>query len=391
MKNKKQCRFLMNRGKTLVLSMVISANVSCICMAASPDFARTDQEWETIRDNRIEYEELGDLIHEYNATVQDNLYEYNKFRQDYGDTNDEVVQAYYDLAEDYYSEMTGDDDASSRMSDLNLQIQGDNLQTQGDESLEDSKIYQLTYEQAEKNLVAEAQSKMISYYEALLQKKQAEMDLKEAQTALELYSLKKDAGTATELDVLQARETAETKEDERSELDIEIQSIRESLQILLGWKYNDNPEIGELPEIDTEKIAAADLQSDTEKALENNYSLKINERKLENARGENTKKQLNDTIENNKNQIAASLSSAYQQIQSALLAWEQAKTEAELEESRTQNAQVELEAGVITQYGYDTQVYARDRSQISVETAAIALFTAMENYTWAVNGLAAAQ
>lgn len=130
--------------------------------AASPEFARTEEEWTKLEDNTIEYGELEDLVHEYNATVQDNYYTYIKFREDYGDTNDDVSQAYYDLAQDFYDDMSGDDDASSMMSDLNLQIQADNMMEQADESLEDSKIYLLTYEQAEKSLAASAQSYMIS-------------------------------------------------------------------------------------------------------------------------------------------------------------------------------------------------------------------------------------
>ena len=35
-----------------------------------------------IKDNVIEYDELEGLIHEYNATVQNNQYTYQKFRQD---------------------------------------------------------------------------------------------------------------------------------------------------------------------------------------------------------------------------------------------------------------------------------------------------------------------
>ena len=147
----------------------------------------------------IEYDELEGLIHEYNATVQNNQYTYQKFRQDYGDTNEEVAQEYYKLAQDYYNDMSGDDDASSRMSDLNLQIQGDNMQKQGDETLEDSRIYLLTYEQAEKNLVVTAQSDMISYYENLIQKEQAEATLTEAKENLALAQTKLSAGTITQI------------------------------------------------------------------------------------------------------------------------------------------------------------------------------------------------
>ena len=42
--------------------------------AASPEFARTEEEWTKLEDNTIEYWELEDLVHEYNATVQNNYY-----------------------------------------------------------------------------------------------------------------------------------------------------------------------------------------------------------------------------------------------------------------------------------------------------------------------------
>ena len=50
--------------------------------ASSPEFARTAEEWARLRDNRIEYDELEGLIEEYNATVQNNEYNYRKFRED---------------------------------------------------------------------------------------------------------------------------------------------------------------------------------------------------------------------------------------------------------------------------------------------------------------------
>ncbi len=80
--------------------------------AASPSFARTEEEWAKLRDNVIEYDELEGLIHEYNATVQNNQYTYQKFRQDYGDTNEEVAQEYYKLAQDYYNDMSAKEIAS---------------------------------------------------------------------------------------------------------------------------------------------------------------------------------------------------------------------------------------------------------------------------------------
>lgn len=358
---------------------------------ASPDFARTEEEWAKLKDNVIEYDELEALIHEYNATVQNNQYTYQKFRQDYGDTNEEVAQEYYKLAQDYYNDMSGDDTASSRMSDLNLQIQGDNMQKQGDETLEDSKIYLLTYEQAEKNLAVTAQSDMISYYEDLIQKEQAEATLEEAKENLSLAQTKLAAGTITQLDLLTAQENVQTAQNSLTQLENTIKNLKENFQVLLGWSYNDSPQIGNLPEVDENEIQSMNPDTDLAQAIENNYALKINERKLENAKNETVKKQLTAAIANNKKQIGVSLSSAYNKVLSARLSLQQAQTKARLEQTNLSNAALKLAAGMMTQNDYDSQQRSTENSENEVKTAQISLLSAVENYKWAVKGLAAAQ
>ena len=246
---------------------------------------------------------------------------------------------YYKLAQDYYNDMSGDDDASSRMSDLNLQIQGDNMQKQGDETLEDGRIYLLTYEQAEKNLVVTAQSDMISYYENLIQKEQAEATLTEAKENLALAQTKLAAGTITQLDLLTAQENVQTAEKNNlTQLENTIKNLKENSQVLLGWSYNDSPEIGSLTDVDENEIAAMNPDTDLAQAIENNYTLKINERKLENAKNETVKNQLTTAIANNKKQIGASLSGAYKKVLSAQISLQQAQTKAQLEQTNLSNA-----------------------------------------------------
>ena len=367
---------------------LLSAGTS---MAASPEFARTEEEWALLQDDTIEYEELADLIHEYNATVQSNAYEYRKFREDYGDTNDEVSSAYYDLAMDFYNEISGDDEASSMMSDLNLEIQGDNMMKQADETLEDSTIYRLTYEQAEKSLTASAQSYMISYYQQILERQQQEAELSNAQNDYQLIQVQETAGTATHLDVLTAQETLETVQNTISQLDSDIQETKENLIVLLGWNYDDDPVIGQLPDVDLERIDQMDPQADLEQAIENNYTLQINQRKLENAKDQTTKESLTSTISNNQRQIGASLSNAYQSVLSCRTAYQQAQAQAALEEENFKTASAKLQAGMMTQADYEKQENALSSSQAQVQSAACDLLAAVENYDWAVAGLAAAE
>lgn len=390
---KPQMTFMANGRCILVLALtaVMGGLSPMAALGASPEFARTEQEWARLQDNVIEYDEIPDLIHEYNATVQNNQYDYQKFREDYGDTNSDVADAYNDLAQDFYDDMSGETDAGSMMSDLQLDIQARNMLKQADNTLEDSKIYLLTYEMAEGNLAATAQSNMISYHKKQLELEQKQTDLELAREKYSLEQVKQAAGTVTAVDVLTAKESLQSSENNIKELESGIENLKEELYISLGWKHNDSPDIKELPQMDVSRIDGMDPDRDLETALENNYTLKINKRKLENARSKTTRESLETKIRNNEKQIGASLSSAYKNVLSARLSYEQAVAEAQLEETNTNIAAGKLQAGMMTSLEYKEQEYKMESSRLNAEMAAVSLFQAMETYDWSVKGLASAE
>lgn len=390
---KPQMTFMANGRCILVLALtaVMGGLSPMAALGASPEFARTEQEWARLQDNVIEYDEIPDLIHEYNATVQNNQYDYQKFREDYGDTNSDVADAYNDLAQDFYDDMSGETDTGSMMSDLQLDIQARNMLKQADNTLEDSKIYLLTYEMAEDNLAATAQSNMISYHKKQLELEQKQTDLELAREKYSLEQVKQAAGTVTAVDVLTAKESLQSSENNIKELESGIENLKEELYISLGWKHNDSPDIKELPQMDVSRIDGMDPDRDLETALENNYTLKINKRKLENARSKTTRESLETKIRNNEKQIGASLSSAYKNVLSARLSYEQAVAEAQLEETNTNIAAGKLQAGMMTSLEYKEQEYKMESSRLNAEMAAVSLFQAMETYDWSVKGLASAE
>ncbi len=390
---KPQMTFMANGRCILVLALtaVMGGLSPMAALGASPEFARTEQEWARLQDNVIEYDEIPDLIHEYNATVQNNQYNYQKFREDYGDTNSDVADAYNDLAQDFYDDMSGETDAGSMMSDLQLDIQARNMLKQADNTLEDSKIYLLTYEMAEDNLAATAQSNMISYHKKQLELEQKQTDLELAREKYSLEQVKQAAGTVTAVDVLTAKESLQSSENNIKELESGIENLKEELYISLGWKHNDSPDIKELPQMDVSRIDGMDPDRDLETALENNYTLKINKCKLENARSKTTRESLETKIRNNEKQIGASLSSAYKNVLSARLSYEQAVAEAQLEETNTNIAAGKLQAGMMTSLEYKEQEYKMESSRLNAEMAAVSLFQAMETYDWSVKGLASAE
>ena len=92
------------RAAAAAVSAAVLMSTCCVpVFASSPEFARTAEEWAALKDNKLEYREIGGLVEEYNPTVQQNQFSNRKFREDYGDTNDEWAEEYRRLANEIRS------------------------------------------------------------------------------------------------------------------------------------------------------------------------------------------------------------------------------------------------------------------------------------------------
>lgn len=371
----------------IFFSLILSVNA----MASSPSFAKTEEEWAALKDNHLDYSEIPDLIHEYNITVQNNQYKYNDFLNDYGHTRVDVSNEYIKLADDLEEDKSGDDDAASKISDLQLQIQANNLRKQADDNVEDSETYYLTYMQAEDNLSESAENKFISYYSDLTELETEKEQLEVLNNNYNQTVLRQQAGMTTETDVLSSKEAVETQQDTIKKLELETENTRQKLIVMLGWKGSDQPEFGELPEVSADEINAIDPEADKEKAIENNYTLRINKKKLENAQEEATKQDLQKTISANEKQIGISVTSAWQDLTKAELTYGQKQNEAVTENNKTALAEQKYSAGLITQHELQAQQNALTESQHAVKTSAMDVLKSYMIYKWDIKGLANAE
>lgn len=375
-------------GISVILGTVIMGiSIPMTAQASSPEFARTAEEWARLQDNALEYDELADLIHEYNATVQNNQYAYNQFVKDYGRTKTDVAEKYRDMADELESDMTGGDGAEM-ISDYQLEQQAKQLREQADDNVEDSRTYQLTYSQEEDNLVKTAQSNFISYYKLQLEL-DAALETKHAlENSYSLAAARKQAGAATDTEVLDAREAVLNQETTIANLEQSIENARQTLITMCGWQGSDQPEIQAVPELELSRIDAIDLEADQQTALETNYTLRINQIRLENAQDADNKENIQKTIDANKRQIGVSVTSAWQSLNTARLSYEQAISDEAAEERNMALAQQKWNAGMITKYEYENQQSTLTAKQIAVQTARLSLLESLENYQWNVNGLA---
>ena len=385
-----------NIKSIFALALVGSISVSGT-IYANPAFSRTQEEWDKLKDHKLEYGEIQGLIEEYNATVLKNNINYNKFRKDFGDTNSKVAEKYREMANEIESKMQEPDpDSPSYVSQLASKASSyatvENLKKSADTSLEDSQIQRYNFDAAKYQLVQVAENNMITYYNDMSAIDNAKLAKEKAELDLNLANVKFSSGKATNTGVLDAKEALLKSTQNISSAEADFNSVRSKLMVMCGWSFDANPEFGALPDINfEERINAMDTAKDTQTAIDNNYTLKANLRKLENSRSADQKDELNKTIANNKSTIATTMTTAYQNVLSARDAYNYAISNANLQDTNLQMINKKFSLGAVSKYDLQVQEVTKKQADIASLQARYALFTAINNYEWNLKGLAKAE
>lgn len=373
---------------TLSLAAALAGAAPAGALAASPEFARTPEEWERLRDNTLEYEEIPDLIREYNSTVQNNMISYGDYR---GKDANEIAEDYREAAQTLYDSVVwpSEDDTGYAMlysAAETAQAQARQLEKMADENVSDGMIIKWQYDQVEASLSSTAQNLMSQYYQLLENRKTAEAGKELAEASLRSVETQASLGMATENDVLTAREAVKTAEAGVISVESNIQSVKQNLQVMTGWAYNSEPEIAQMPPVDVTRIDAMNPETDLEKALENNYTLLIAKRTLENTSDAANQQIQRQTIANTEQQIASGLTDLYSQVIQARNTYDQARSALELEEKNMAAAETKYGLGMISRLEYLQARNAYVESQANFRIQELALQSAMDAYDWALRG-----
>ena len=385
----------MNRKRSIALICTISLaamSLGGICAFAeqSPTWAYSSEEWATLRDNNLDYNEIDKLIHEYNPTVLANVLSY----QDQMDkTSSDVAQSYYDAAEKVQSNMSYPDEDSSNYGSevtayLNSQISYETLREQGDKNTNDSTTYKLNYDKQEATLAKQAKQLMVTYWSSYYNLETLRNNITLAEQNLATVKRKVAAGTATQSQQLTAEQSLTSAQTALSTAETNLEATRRSLVLMLGWNANDTVNIGELPSITADTVNAIDLNADIETAKTKNYSLQATERQLTNATTSNVRAELTQTRDTAVKNIAANVTNLYDSLKQSLADLDAANETLSVKQSDLASADAKLAAGMMTQNQYNSTRLSYDSARVSVQQKQLAVLTAYINYEAAVNGLA---
>lgn len=379
-------------------SLIIAglSQASLRSLAKSPTFSRTEEEWAKLRDMNLDYEEIDGLVTEYNATVQTNQANMQQFTRDYGRKNLEVSQSYRDMAEKIEDSLTEPEPDSMTYVPMMASIAQsratiNNLKNSADTTLEDYEVQYFTYESARLSLVQNTKALMISYYSKDVSKEALQKAVEVAELNLANAQARVAVGMATNLDVLSAKEAVIKANKTLSDQSNAALADRDKLLIMTGFKTDSQANIGLVPVLSEEELQNIDkinVEEDIKKAVEENYALKINKRKLGNAKSDTQIKSLNSTISSGTENIKANVQTLHKNLVNAKDKLNLLKAELELSSKDLETIRQKKNLGMATQLEVANKELENIKKNTEKKQAELALRLALENYNSAVNGLA---
>lgn len=369
-----------------------SDNVDTAPKQTSYERERTAENWATLRDNTISWEEIPDLVHEYNPTVSSLWIQFrdNARRGAYHVDVEEARQAVEDAYEKALSAANGNAVAEA-LAEMQYQSNSSNFSADQVAGSSDETVAKLSVMETEKNTVETVKKSFISRENSILQKQIDALNLEDNKRDLESTEKKKAVGQATEMDVLTAKAQVDAGELTLKGDESTMRKTTELLQVSLGWKADASPVFPEIPSVEESSVQQISLAEDSKKALENNFSLQINTRKKDLSTGEANREDLENKIKNQKEKIQSDMLSRYQSLKQAMDAKKQAVSAEANAKAAYEKAERSLQLGSVSVKARDKAKTAYDVAVLQKRQAELKLTEEYLDYQAGVAGLASAE
>ncbi len=259
-------------------------------------------------------------------------------------------------------------------------------------------------ENTENTLIMAGETLYIALAQVLLTDGTVDRNLATLDRTLEELELRYELGQISALTLQEARSGRTTLLSSKQTLQVNIENLRMQMENLLGADLRGTIQTGAVPEVTLEQINAMNEESDLAKAKSISWELYSASKDLEDARetyndamddydeGEYEYRSARRAWETAQNTYQSTVQSfelgfrsLYSSVKDAKQVLDAARTALSVEKSQYRASQLKYEQGTISK---NTLLSAEDdlkTAQDSVDTAVIDLFSAYNNYRWAVD------
>lgn len=383
----RKCMTAMALGLTLTAAVPAYAATATVDRApaqTSYERERSDAEWASLRDDVITWEELQDLVHEYNPTVSALWLNYrnNNTSGTYDLDYDDVLSA----IEDTYQSSIGSSDVGDAAAELTRSTALANVDSTIQNS--DRTVAELSNQKTEYSMTEAIRQQIISMYTSELTKELDRLTAEYDETLIGQAERKLQAGTGTELELLSAQKTAKDAASSVQSAAAAALKARQTVLVNLGWAYDAQPTICAVPEVTDQMIASIDPAKDLETALENNYQLRIDERKLSLCESDASRSTAEITVSNDRNQVQSDMTSRYNALRNAQNELQKAELQLQNLQATEERTSRSYAAGSASARELESAQYQRAAAEYTVKLDRYAVQSAYFTYLAGRDGLA---
>ncbi|MGN0157566.1 MAG: TolC family protein [Brotaphodocola sp.] len=399
-----------------MMAAALAAVLMCSSMPAFPSYAaagpagdKVDSGYDAetlarLQDNVLEYDEIPDLVHEYNTVITDIWDDLDETRQDLIKNAEELdsqkrkMKNLKDTAKDDMKAAMAQDPTSKEslglagmygnyaMQEAILDAVGGGIKSTAQASLV-SRTTLSSLQKAENQFVKIGQQLMIAY-DSLTKQKNTLMKLEELYG--EQYRISQSQlalGLAAEKDVLAARANQMSAKSTVLSIENGLLQLKPTLCTMTGWPADGNPEVAAIPSVDVSRIDDMNLEEDTRKAIGNNTTL-ISQRTSEKGKTSAGVEARLGVIDEGDQRMTIEMERLYNDVYSKKTAYDAAWDGYQSAQKDKDKYDRMYEMGMLSPTDHLGTEIAYYQKKAAWETADSSLLLALETYHWAVMGLA---
>ena len=370
----------------LGLAGILALGAPLCAMAGTEKPESMDQEtWERLQDNVLEYDELEDLVELYNPMYRQMVSNIDLSLKPIED----AAAGLRGAADDMMADARG-------MKDVN-DILSKAYRSAAKGYREGAKNFDKILRSAQsgtrnilgstrKQMTAGVQQLMLGYYQALASKELIDTGAELAQAAWESTVTQRNLGMATDTDVESAQKAFQSAGSRQQTLDDQLTGLKQQLLYMTGWSYDAQSDVGAPPVPDLSRIDGMNPENDLPTAIGNNYTLLGQRRASANSTADRDAKMR--TLDESEAKIKVQLDTLYQEVAQSKAAYEASLLALESANLTMAGNEKKYEMGMLGRLEYLQLKLAYLQQKMAADAASLNLVQAIENYNWAVEGLA---
>lgn len=378
----------MRSGKKMTalgLACLLTVSAPFGSMAQEKPESMDQETWERLQDNVLEYDEIGNLVEYYNPTYQQALQNVQINIQPYEDAAEQLRGTAKELIEDAKNEK--DDNVMLYMTYRGYAKGYQEAAKTFEKVAQKIKSStRSTLNSARKQLTSGVQQLILGYYQALASKELVDTAAELSQAAYDSTLTQRNLGMATDGDVQSALKSLQSAQAQQQSLNDTLTSLKRNLQFMTGWSYDAQVDIGEAPVPDLSRIDGMNPENDLPTAIGNNYTLLGQRRASANSTADRDAKMR--TLDESEAKIKVQLDTLYQEVAQSKAAYEASLLALESANLTMAGNEKKYEMGMLGRLEYLQLKLAYLQQKMAADAASLNLVQAIENYNWAVEGLA---